>query len=53
MNKVISIENKIIINQAQCLYIRCNDVNKDEWSEEPCEVTKDIRKFCCLKLPQY
>ena len=42
-----------MVIQALCTYIRCSDIDKDEWFEEPGEVTKDLRKFCSLKLPRY
>ena len=47
----ISIESKIVFlenfQNKVCLY----DVDKNEWSEKQCEVTKNIRSFSCVKIP--
>ena len=49
----VSIGNKIVILQNETSSIICYDVNKDEWSQKPCELTKDLEDFSCLKLPLY
>ena len=33
--------------------IICYDVDKDEWCEQPCEVTAHLVKFAAVKLPWY
>ena len=52
-NKSLSIGRKIVLFQKRRSSIICFDVDKDEWSEESCEVTKHIRYFYCVKLPCY
>ena len=46
-----SIANKIFVfkeNSSKTIYY---DTNKNEWSEESCEVTKNIRWFSSVKVP--
>ena len=49
--KVVSIENKIVFlenfQNRLCFY----DVDKNEWSEKPCDVTKNLQSFSCVKIP--
>ena len=52
-NKSVAIGNKIVVFQENRTTILCYDVDKDEWSEESCEVTKDLSNFSCVKLPWY
>ena len=52
-NKSVSIGKKIMIFQEAMSTVICYDVDKDEWSEESCEVTKDLIDFSCTKLPWY
>ena len=49
--KVISIENKIVFLENYQNKICFYDVDKNEWSEKPCEVTKNLQSFSCLKIP--
>ena len=53
LNKALSVGNKIVIFQEKKSSVICYDINKDEWSEEPCELTKNLESFSCLKLPLY
>ena len=53
LNKAMSIGNKIIIFQHRRSSVILFDVDKNEWSEEPCEVTKDLGGFNCVKMPKY
>ena len=46
-----SIESKIFVIQEQCSKIICYDTNKNEWSEESCRVTKNLRWFPIVKVP--
>ena len=52
-NRCLQINNKIVILQYESSSILFFDVDKNEWSEESCEVTKDIYYFHCVKLPWY
>ena len=49
-NEVITTSNKILVF---CNYgvVLVYDLNKDEWSEESCEATKNTEYFSCAKLP--
>ena len=51
--KAMSIGNKIVLFQSRSSLVLFYDVIKDEWSEESCEVTKDLENFACAKLPWY
>ena len=53
LNKAISIGDKIVIFQHSSTSVICYDVDKDEWFEESCEVTKYYEDFSLTKLPQY
>ena len=57
LNKAFPVGNKIVIFQetrrSQQQQIICFDVDKYEWSEELCEVTKHLEDFSCLKIPLY
>ena len=46
-----SIENKVFALLGNKSKIITYDINKNEWSEESCEVTKDLRNFACEKIP--
>ena len=52
-NKCVSIGNKILVFQQFSSSVICYNVDKDEWSEESCQVTKDLKDFCCVKCPLY
>ena len=50
-SKCMPIGNKILIFQENRSSIICYNVDKDEWSEESCKVTKNLLNFTCAKLP--
>ena len=52
-SKCVQIGNKIIVFQRNRSSIVCYDVDKDEWSEELCELTKDLFDFSFTKFPKY
>ena len=52
-NKAMSIGNKIVIFQNDKSSVIFYDVDKDEWSEETCEVLEDLKLFSCVKIPSY
>ena len=52
-NKAISIGSRIVIFRNSRSSIICYDVDKKQWSEKPCETTKDLGNFSCTKLPWY
>ena len=51
-NNALSIGTKIIIFQNNKPVIVSYDVDKDEWSEEPCEAAKLKHYRSCVKLPK-
>ena len=53
LNKAMSIGNKIVIFQHCKSSLFLLDVNKYKWTEESFEITKDLRGFECVKMPQY
>ena len=53
LNKAISIGSKILAFQNNRPSIVCYDVDNEEWSEESCAVTDDLRYFSCITLPWY
>ena len=48
----ISIGCKILIFREKSTNVACYDLDKDDWSEETFEVTKNIVSFLCLKIPK-
>ena len=53
LNKAISIGSKIFVFQDNKAAVLCYDVDKNEWSEESCEITKFLEFFCCVTIPIY
>ena len=54
MNKSLSVGSKIFIfNIFEYSPVVIYDVNKDEWSEEPCETTENFHRYSCAKVPIY
>ena len=53
LQKAISVGNKIFVfrnfNNSTVVY----DVDKDKWSEQPGELTKNNNSYACVKLPIY
>ena len=52
-NPAISIGNKILVFLENTPTIFCYDVDRNEWSEEPCEGAEHQSVFYCVKLPMY
>ena len=50
---VISIGKKLIVFQKTTSTSLIYDVENDTWSEEPCEVSRNLSSFSCVKVPQY
>ena len=50
LNKAIAIGSKILVFQNDTTTVHCYDVDKNEWSEESCEVTRNLGSFSCVKL---
>ena len=46
-----SIANKSFVFLDHSSKIISYDTNKNEWSEESCEVTKNFRRFSSVKVP--
>ena len=53
LNSAIPIGNKILVIDDMKSSIFCYDVDKDEWSEEPCNVSNELRDFSSVKVPWY
>ena len=51
-SEVISIGNKVLVFQNMRNVVLIYDMENDSWSEESCEITKHLFKFCCVKIPQ-
>ena len=49
----MSIGNRVVVFQEARSSIICYHVDKDEWSEESCKVTKNLDEFTCVKVPLY
>ena len=52
MDEVISIGSKLELFGDYRNSILFYDVEKDEWSDESCEVTNNLRGYGCAKVPQ-
>ena len=52
-NKCVPIGNKILIFHEMNSLVVCYDVDKNEWSEESCEVTKFLGDFSFVQIPSY
>ena len=53
LNKAMSIGNIIVLFLNEKSSTNCYDVEKDEWSDKSCEITKYIDDFSCTKIPWY
>ena len=49
--ELILSEKKIYVFQYELSILICFDTDKNEWSEESSEVTKDLHHFSCAKVP--
>ena len=52
-NPAISMGNKIVVFSHNTPTICCYDVDRNEWSEVPCEGAEHQSVFYCVKLPKY
>ena len=46
-----SIENKVFVLQDRLPKLICYDVDKNEWSEELSEITRNLYSFSNVKVP--
>ena len=51
--QAVPIRNKVVVFQYKTPLVKCYDVDKTEWSDEACEVAKNVIYFSCVKLPRY
>ena len=51
--RAVSVEKKIFVFQEDSASVICYDIEKNEWSYEPCEVTKNLKGYSCVKIPSY
>ena len=51
--KAVSIGTKIFVFKYIEPAVLIYDVDKNEWSKESCEATKDLTVYSCVKLPIY
>ena len=52
-NSVISIGSKLVLFKFRKKSLLIYDLEDDSFSEEPCEVTKDLLGFSCVKVPHF
>ena len=52
-NKCVALGNEILVIREYRSSVICYNVDKDEWTEKSCEVTKHLGGFSCAKLPLY
>ena len=50
---VISIDNKLVVFQRTKNTCLIYDVENEIWSEKPCEVSRNLLCYSCVKVPQY
>ena len=50
--QVILIGSKLVVFINKTTSVFFYDVETDEWSHETCEVTRNLRGYCCAKVPQ-
>ena len=46
-----SIENKVFVFHERFPKLTCYDVDKNEWSEEFCEIARNFNNFSNVKVP--
>ena len=51
--QVVSVGSKLVVFGVRTSKVLFYDFENDEWSEDSCEITKDLTGFCCGKLPQF
>ena len=52
-SQAVVIRSKIVVFEENKPAAICYDVDTNEWSEEPCEVTKNLSNFACVNVPWY
>ena len=52
LKTAVSIGSKVVMILENKSFALCYDVDTDEWSKEPCEVTKHLPTFSCVKVPR-
>ena len=53
LNKALMIGSKIKMFRNRTEAVLCYDVDKNEWTEEKCQATKNIEFYSCVKVPLY
>ena len=53
ISEAIFIGSKIYVFDRHWLSTICYDVDKDEWSKEVCDYSKNLRYFGCVKYPWF
>ena len=48
----VSNGSKLVFFTTQSEIVACYDVERDEWSEEKCEVIKNLDEFSCFQVPR-
>ena len=51
LSNACSIGNKIYVFQDSKPEVIVFDTDENRWLEEPCEITRDLRSFYCVKVP--
>ena len=52
LDGVVLIGRKLVVFGERINFILYYDVEKAEWSDEPCEVTSLLQGYCCAKVPR-
>ena len=50
--EAVSIGNKVVVYDFDLQRFWLYDIEKDEWSEEDFEFTRNLAYFSCVKVPQ-
>ena len=51
--KVLSVENKIFVFKELKKNVLLYDVEKNDWSKEPCSLIQNLDDYSCVKVPQF
>ena len=51
--KVTSIGSKLAVFGQLRNSVIFYDVENEQWSDESCDVTKNLKGYCCVKIPQF
>ena len=49
----LSVDNKILILKNRKDFLVCYDIDKDVWTEKPCQATKHVWNFSSAKVPWF